>query len=186
LPFPRSDALAPRRQRSLSTRSLRSTCRALFNPFQALAERPIIRFQSRQWADPPAASCRCYIHPPARRRYQIPIAPAAPPVPNFPRLRALALFGRRPPQGVEGFVMPASKNLHNKRHHGFQNWNTLSQSALRISLAHGDRIADFEEHQVRAETVLAPNSRLAVFRSSNLFAMVQARFRSSAGEIPAS
>jgi len=24
----------------------------------------------------------------------------------------LALFGRRPPQGVEGFVMPASKNLH--------------------------------------------------------------------------
>jgi hypothetical protein len=25
----------------------------------------------------------------------------------------LALFGRRPPQGVEGFVIPASKNLHN-------------------------------------------------------------------------
>jgi hypothetical protein len=24
----------------------------------------------------------------------------------------LALFGRRPPQRVEGFVMPASKNLH--------------------------------------------------------------------------
>ena len=63
-------------------------------------------------ADPPAASCRCYIHPPARRRYQIPIAPAAPPVPNLPRLRAFALFGRRPPQRAEGFVMPASKNLH--------------------------------------------------------------------------
>src|SRR5712691_9854684 len=30
-----------------------------------------------------------------------------------PRFRALALFGRRPPQRVEGFVMPASKNLHN-------------------------------------------------------------------------
>ena len=30
-------------------------------------------------------------------------------------LRALALFGRRPPQRVEGFVMPASKNLHNVR-----------------------------------------------------------------------
>jgi hypothetical protein len=42
--------------------------------------------------DPPAASCRCYIHPPTRRRHQIPIAPAAPPVPNFPRLRALALL----------------------------------------------------------------------------------------------
>ena len=26
----------------------------------------------------------------------------APPMPNLPRLRALALFGRRPPQGVEG------------------------------------------------------------------------------------
>jgi hypothetical protein len=67
---------------------------------------PIIRFQSRQWADPPAASCRCYIHSPARRRHQIPIAPVAPPVPNFPRLRALALFGRRPPQHVD---RPASR-----------------------------------------------------------------------------
>src|SRR5258705_12709723 len=38
-------------------------------------------------------------------------SPAAPPVPHFPRFRALALFGRRPPQRVEGFVMPASKNL---------------------------------------------------------------------------
>ena len=45
------------------------------------------------------------------RRHQIPIAPAAPPVPNLPRLRAFALFGRRPPQRAEGFVMPASKNL---------------------------------------------------------------------------
>src|SRR5260370_5042896 len=62
---------------------------------------PTIRFQSRQWADPPAASCRCYIHPRTRHRHQIPIAPAAPPVPNFPRLRALALFGRRPPHRVE-------------------------------------------------------------------------------------
>jgi hypothetical protein len=73
---------------------------------------PVTRFQSRQSADAPAASCRRHIHPPAGRHYQIPIAPAAPPMPNFPRLRALALFGRRPPQGVEGFVMPASKNLH--------------------------------------------------------------------------
>ena len=29
-----------------------------------------------------------------------------------PRFRALALFGRRPQERVEGFVMPASKNLH--------------------------------------------------------------------------
>jgi hypothetical protein len=63
-------------------------------------------------ADPPAASCRRQIHPRTQRRDQIPIAPAAPPVPNFARLRDLALFGRRPPQRVERVVMPASKNLH--------------------------------------------------------------------------
>jgi hypothetical protein len=28
----------------------------------------------------------------------------------------LALFGRRPQERVEGFVMPASKNLHNSSH----------------------------------------------------------------------
>src|SRR3954451_13591887 len=37
---------------------------------------------------------------------------ALPPLPDFPRLRALALCGRRPPQRVERFVMPASTNLH--------------------------------------------------------------------------
>jgi hypothetical protein len=40
------------------------------------------------------------------------IDPAAPPVPHFPRLRALALFGRRSPQRVDSLVMPASENLH--------------------------------------------------------------------------
>src|SRR6266487_6456598 len=43
-------------------------------------------------------------------------SPAAPPVPNFPRFRALALFGRRPPQRVDSLVMPASENLHKSRH----------------------------------------------------------------------
>ncbi len=37
-------------------------------------------------------------------------------VPYFPRLRALALFGRRPPPRVDSLVMPASENLHNRRH----------------------------------------------------------------------
>jgi len=32
-------------------------------------------------------------------------------VPHFPRFRALALFGRRPPQRVDSIVMPASENL---------------------------------------------------------------------------
>jgi hypothetical protein len=35
------------------------------------------------------------------------------PVPNRPRLRALALFGRRPLQRVVSLVIPATKNLHN-------------------------------------------------------------------------
>jgi len=33
-------------------------------------------------------------------------------VPDFPRLRALALFGRRTPQRVDRPSLPASKNLH--------------------------------------------------------------------------
>jgi hypothetical protein len=45
-------------------------------------------------------------------RGKISIAPAAPSVPHFPRFRALALFGRRPPRRVDSIVMPASENLH--------------------------------------------------------------------------
>jgi hypothetical protein len=33
-------------------------------------------------------------------------------VPNFPRLRALALFGRRPAQPAERLVVAAPKNQH--------------------------------------------------------------------------
>src|SRR6266849_9129056 len=43
-------------------------------------------------------------------------ARAAPPVPHFPRFRALALFGRRSPQCVDSLVMPASENLHRTGH----------------------------------------------------------------------
>jgi hypothetical protein len=48
----------------------------------------------------------CVLHPP----------PAAPPVPHFPRFRALALFGRRSSERVDSFVMPASENLHRNGH----------------------------------------------------------------------
>jgi hypothetical protein len=41
-------------------------------------------------------------------------------VPNVPRLRALALFGRRPPQRVDSLLMPASENLHNRRQSALQ------------------------------------------------------------------
>jgi hypothetical protein len=46
------------------------------------------------------AWCRHRAHHHRLRENQIPIALAALPAPNFPRLRALALFGRRPPQRV--------------------------------------------------------------------------------------
>ena len=47
-----------------------------------------------------------------RRRHAIPIALAAPSALHCPRLRALALFGRRPLQRVVSLVIPATKNLH--------------------------------------------------------------------------
>src|SRR5438445_302877 len=37
-------------------------------------------------------------------------------VPHPPRFRALALFGRRPPERVDGLDVPASENLHKSRH----------------------------------------------------------------------
>jgi hypothetical protein len=50
-----------------------------------------------------------------RHENQIPIALATQPAPNFPRLRALALFRRRPPECEAPLSLPASENLHNKR-----------------------------------------------------------------------
>jgi hypothetical protein len=47
---------------------------------------------------------------------KIPIALAAPPLPHFPRFRALALFRRRPHQPVARSSIPASENLHMSRH----------------------------------------------------------------------
>jgi hypothetical protein len=43
-----------------------------------------------------------------RRQNEIPIALAAQPTPNFPRLRALALLGRRPSEREKPIVIPAS------------------------------------------------------------------------------
>ena len=60
-----------------------------------------------------AASLQRPRHP---RRGQIPIAPAAPSVPITPRFRALALFGRRPPERVDDLCIPASENLHRLGH----------------------------------------------------------------------
>jgi hypothetical protein len=66
------------------------------------------------------------------------------PVPNFPRLRALALFERRPPEHVVSSSMPASENLHKTRLmrrsklcsiSGWCGWGTqarLNRSKIRI------------------------------------------------------
>src|SRR5260370_9396721 len=55
---------------------------------------------------------------PVTPRGQIPIEPAAPPPHYLPtRFRALALFGRRPPERVERSSLPASENLPRNGHH---------------------------------------------------------------------
>jgi hypothetical protein len=55
----------------------------------------------------------------ASRRDQIPIVLAASPLHHPPRFRALALFGRRPHQRVDSSIIPATENLHRKRHHTY-------------------------------------------------------------------
>ena len=58
------------------------------------------------------AFCSRRVHHRDRHQHTIPIALAALPGAILPRLRALALFGRRSPQRVDSLVMPASENLH--------------------------------------------------------------------------
>src|SRR5207244_13588734 len=60
--------------------------------------------------------CCAHAYHREQRRHAIPIALAASPLPNCPRLRALALFGRRPLQRLVSLVIPATKNLHRSRH----------------------------------------------------------------------
>src|SRR5580700_3971321 len=61
------------------------------------------------------AFCSRRVHHRDRHQHTIPIALAALPGAILPRLRALALFGRRSPQRVDSLVMPASENLHKNR-----------------------------------------------------------------------
>ena len=61
------------------------------------------------------AFCSRRVHHRDRHQHTIPIALAALPGATLPRLRALALFGRRSPQRVDSLVMPASENLDSLR-----------------------------------------------------------------------
>ena len=69
------------------------------------AEMPTALSRPRVRADIEVASCWRAAHHRHRRQHKISIALAAQPVPNFPRLRALALFGRRPAQSAEPLVV---------------------------------------------------------------------------------
>ena len=59
------------------------------------AQKPVALSRTVVRTDTHAEFRQRHVFHQARRRHQIPIALAAPSVPNFPRLRALALFGRR-------------------------------------------------------------------------------------------
>src|SRR5580704_9906297 len=72
---------------------------------------PLVQ-RSCQNAEVVEAFCSRRVHHRDRHQHTIPIALAALPGATLPRLRALALFGRRPPQRVDSLLMPASENLH--------------------------------------------------------------------------
>ena len=71
--------------------------------------------RSCQNAEVVEAFCSRRVHHRDRHQHTIPITLAALPGATLPRLRALALFGRRPPQRVDSLLMPASENLHTTR-----------------------------------------------------------------------
>jgi hypothetical protein len=64
-------------------------------------------------------------------------------VSHIPRFPALALFGRRPPERVDGLGIPAAENLHNSclPHRSKQHCYSMTSSA-RVSSASGTVIAD--------------------------------------------
>ena len=111
-----SDARAPRRRRSLSAQSHLSVHGSHVAALRTLAQTPIALSRTPVPTDTQAEFCQRHVYHQGRRRHQIPIALAAPSVPYFPRLRALALFGRRSVERADRLSLPASKNLHTRRH----------------------------------------------------------------------
>src|SRR4029077_3992279 len=124
--------------------------------------------------------------PQALRRGRIPIAPAAPPVPHFPRFRALALFGRRPQERVDRLVNPASENLrktghcrHSPGRYGIAGRRCRHHSDLmladRITLAHFSVYAVMNVPKSEGEptnTVPARSPIRALIRSSERPALI--------------
>ena len=110
----RSDAQAPRRRRSLSTQSHPPVRRSPVDALRAGAEMPTALSRPRVCRHRGAVLLACRPSSRSAPTYD-PHSTRCQPVPNFPRLRALALFGRRPPQRVDSLLMPASENLHKNR-----------------------------------------------------------------------
>jgi hypothetical protein len=103
-PPSRSVALAPRRRRSLSIDSRQSASRSAVHTLHAATEIPIA-LPGPSPHPVQAASRQLRAHRHNRRENQIPIAVAAHPAPNSPRLRASTLFGRRLAECAESFVV---------------------------------------------------------------------------------
>ena len=85
---------------------------AIARPILSRNARPLVHTDAHPRACQKPIIATAPLHFPNPSPRQIPIAPAAPSVPHLPRFRALALFGRRPSERVDGLVMPASENLH--------------------------------------------------------------------------
>jgi hypothetical protein len=124
--------------------------------FPALAQTSFARFRS-QYADPPTAFCRPHFHPQVRHQHQIPIAPAATPVPNLPRLRALALFGRRPPQRVD---RPASRQPKTSTNAEVSLFIYQHLAAGIFSLAPTRRLSAFRSKLAKEAAVISPHPLL--------------------------
>jgi hypothetical protein len=90
----------------------RSMRRLPVDALQAPVEVPIAIFQPAPQCSHVARLMRVSRPPSRSSPTSNPHSNRCQPVPNCPRLRALALFRRRPPERVVRSSLPASKNLH--------------------------------------------------------------------------
>jgi hypothetical protein len=111
--------LALRRQRSSSQRFDGFTSSRFTNLVVQRAARSFTPTRPSMLCRKPIAATAPVQAPHPGSRRQFPIAHAAPPLHRRPRFPALALLGRWLPQRADGLHIPASENLHMRRHsHG--------------------------------------------------------------------
>src|SRR5271156_2876346 len=118
------------RQRPRSCRSVRLARTRTAN---LVVHRPIHRFVPTPTTvlRAKAIASTAPARPPSdQRRGQFPIALAAPSVPYPPQFRALALFGRRPPERVVGIVGAGIRKPAHFRTHAVQQMPLLATGEL--------------------------------------------------------